>query len=297
MNNKIDITSTALEKGIDAAKEFLGKLVSPAIEETGLLLRDKVTFWRYKNQVKMINKAKEFCLKNNINPKNIPIKFLSPILEYSSLEDDDILTEKWAILLSNMVDSEQNIENHVFPHLLSQLSKNEFELIETAVNITIAERIELKSELKKLEIKTKEESETLKVAIGKLSKEISNLKDETHESKYKLESEKWSLERKLREVTKDQDKIKSKIAEPPYIFSSSLEEYELANLIRLGIVRSISRHYAYVENSRLSYHHYDESVSLDDIEISVEPDFDEYVVTQLGEIFIDVCTEKNKKST
>ena len=57
--SKIDITSTALEKGIDTAKEFLEKLIGPTVEETGLLLKDKVTFWRFKNQIRMINKAKE----------------------------------------------------------------------------------------------------------------------------------------------------------------------------------------------------------------------------------------------
>ena len=36
---------------------------------------------------------------------------------------------EWAILLGNMVDSEQNIENHVFPYILSQISSNEFEAV------------------------------------------------------------------------------------------------------------------------------------------------------------------------
>lgn len=42
MTNKLDITSTVLEKSIDMAKQFLDKLVSPAVEEAGLLLRDSV---------------------------------------------------------------------------------------------------------------------------------------------------------------------------------------------------------------------------------------------------------------
>ena len=51
MEKKIDITSTALEKGVDVAKSFLDKLIMPAIEEVGLLMKDHVTMWKFKNQI------------------------------------------------------------------------------------------------------------------------------------------------------------------------------------------------------------------------------------------------------
>ena len=130
MSNKIDITSTALEKGIDLAKDFLEKLVFPAVEETGLLIKEKVTFWKFKNQVKMLNKAQKYCEKNGITPKSISLKLLCPLLDNAALEEEEILQDKWAILLSNMVDSDQNIQNHVFPYILGQLSANEFLLLE-----------------------------------------------------------------------------------------------------------------------------------------------------------------------
>jgi len=38
---KIDITSTALEKGLDIAKGFVEKLIYPSAEEMGLLLKDE----------------------------------------------------------------------------------------------------------------------------------------------------------------------------------------------------------------------------------------------------------------
>ena len=44
MGGKLDITSTALEEGVDLAKGFLDKLIVPAIEERGLLLKGRVTF-------------------------------------------------------------------------------------------------------------------------------------------------------------------------------------------------------------------------------------------------------------
>src|SRR5688572_28538552 len=102
--SKLDISSTTIEKGIDAAKDFLGKLIMPAVEETGLLVKDRVTMWRFNNQIKMLNKAKAICDKYEINPKNISLKLVAPLLEYSGMEEDDAMQNKWAILLSNLVD-------------------------------------------------------------------------------------------------------------------------------------------------------------------------------------------------
>ena len=40
---KLDITSSAIEKGIDIAKSFLEKLIGPTVEETGLLIKDQIS--------------------------------------------------------------------------------------------------------------------------------------------------------------------------------------------------------------------------------------------------------------
>ncbi len=128
---KLDITSTAFEKGIDLAKEFADRLIGPAIDETGLLFKDKISYWRLVNQVKVLNKAKALTEKNGIDPKAISLKLLVPLLENASLEEDEELQNRWAILLSNMVDSAQNIENHVFPYILSQLSIEEYKALQS----------------------------------------------------------------------------------------------------------------------------------------------------------------------
>ena len=69
----------------------------------------------------MLNKAKVYCEKNNITTKAISLKLLRQSLDYVTLEEDGILQDKWSILLSNMVDSEQIQEwiddyNNFAPH-------------------------------------------------------------------------------------------------------------------------------------------------------------------------------------
>ena len=118
---------------MDIAKEFLDKLIIPSVEEAGLLIKGQITFWKFMNQVKILKKAKEYCEKNDISVKAISLKVLCPLLDHAALEEKEVLQNKRAILLSNMVDSEQNIENHVFPYLLSQMSSSEYAVLNSTV--------------------------------------------------------------------------------------------------------------------------------------------------------------------
>lgn len=292
--SNINLKSSTIEKGIETAKEFLEKLVVPPIEETGLLLKDAVTYFRFKNQINMINKAKKYCIKNNITPKRISFKVLTPILDFSGLEDDDILFDKWAILLSNMVDSEKNIENNVFPHILSQISRREFEEIENAVNKTLSNRKFLKLAIIENENIIRSEKDGMLKKIEKLDFNIKN-ENTTKTDKIKFKLEKNKLLKQIKDVNRKLDYLNSEINEPPYILQTSLEDFEISNLVRLGVVRSISKHMAYVGNSYLTYNSISESVDLDEIDIEIENDYDDFIITKLGELFIDVCTEKNNK--
>lgn len=131
---KLNLSSSTVDKALDGAKEFLGKLIMPAVEESGLLIKDYISSWRFKNQIRILNKSQEYCLKNGVSPKQISFKLLCPLLDYAALEDDEYLQDKWAVLLTNLVDSQQNIENNIFPYILSQISKPEFLLIERKYN-------------------------------------------------------------------------------------------------------------------------------------------------------------------
>ena len=58
---KVDVSSTAVEKGIDIAKGFADKLVLPPIEELGLLVKDQISYWRFAKPIRILNKAKSKC--------------------------------------------------------------------------------------------------------------------------------------------------------------------------------------------------------------------------------------------
>jgi len=296
MEKRIDITSTAVEKTIDLAKGFLDKLVGPAIEETGLLIKDHVTLWRFKNQIKMLNKAKEYCEKNNVLPKTISLKLLCPILDYAAIEENEVLQNKWAILLSNMVDSEQNIDNHVFPYLLSQISTDEFLFIENSLqyHYDIVDR--LRKELDDLRainyLRQGEISERIKVIDIEVNRrKQNNLRGNLYISYSQLDSEKWSLGSEAKNLVKREDALSVRITRPIEIDSDDIKGYELSNLIRLGLVKVIYRPYANTKTLEIP-NNPDSSYLRVDFEVEIESDIEEYILTDLGELFINACNER-----
>lgn len=297
MNNKIDITSTVLEKGIDVAKSFLEKLVMPAIEETGLLIKDQVTMLKFKTQVKMLNHAKVLCEKNGINPKAISLKLLVPLLEYAGLEEDELLQNKWAVLLSNLVDSQQNIENHVFPYILSQLSHKEYVVLEKVYEEKVERVNKANHDLEHFR-KTKDERETLlKVQLLEIAQKIEfekTKKASAFDSIWELQKEKRKIENQTLILKYNESSILLIIQKAEEVPSDSLKDFELSNLIRLGLVKEVKEFYARsqtleIPNDKDDFNDYTRV----DLNVDVESET-ENILTELGELFISACKEKSK---
>ena len=95
-----------------------------------MLLADQVKSWRFRNQVRILQKAEKIIDKKNIPIKEVPLKILVPLLEKSSLEENEDLQNKWVGLLVNYVDSRKKYRSTIFPSLLSELSTNEIKCLD-----------------------------------------------------------------------------------------------------------------------------------------------------------------------
>lgn len=260
MSTKIDITSSVLEKGIDAAVSFLGKVIGPAVNETGLLIKDNVARWRYNNQLKILLKTKENCEKLGIDPKTISFKLLCPLLEYASMEENGEAQDIWASLLTNMVDSEQNIQNHVFPYILSQVSINEFKIIEDLFS------------------PYRDQKEKDQIHFDELKKEKLLVREDYIENHSKR---KILLERLLK---------------PCYIPFGELKKFEVANLIRLGILKAVAYPIAYLEETQIYNNPEREYLDLDKVRIKIDNDDEDLIITELGELFLAACITKKEQN-
>lgn len=278
---KLDISSTAIEKTVDAAKGFLNKLITPSIEETGLLIKEKVTMWRFQNQIRTVNKAREYCIKHNISPKEISLKLLCPLLDYSGLEEETTMQDKWGILLANMVDSEQNIQSHVFPYLLSQISKNEFEVLEKINNQRLERITPLKIRLE----------EQIKNNLAREKQIVAVLESLNNKKANPIEV--LQLNAELKNLKLEEDRLLREIEQHQTVPDHLLRDFEFANLTRLGILQMITLHSAHTQPIRIPQDSVDDiQVRTIDLEIEIEPDDYFHILTELGILFISACSEK-----
>ena len=126
-------TELANGLGIAAQKalEFIEKIAAaPLMEFTGIFT-DKVKYWRFKNQIDIITKAREYLKSKGIDtPKKIPIKDVSTLLEYDSFEEEEIIQDSWAKLLANTMNPNNQFNAcHIFSQVLNQTSVNEIYIL------------------------------------------------------------------------------------------------------------------------------------------------------------------------
>lgn len=294
MSKELNIKSSTIEKGIEIAKDFLDKLIMPAVEETGLLVKDQVTFWKFKNQVKILNKAKKYCQKHNIKPKAISLKLLVPLIETAALEEDELLQNQWAILLSNLVDSEQNIENHVFPYLLGQISKNEFLFLLKTLSNKETRISELKDQIIQINCQMNDFSKsTIKPIQQEISLSIENGNEPSSDKtmtllKRKAEFDKFLSTLKFRKIhLKHMVKHSNEI-----IPANELKEFELSNLTRLGLIMLVQDFRTQTQPIEIPQQQQNIGDKLKvDVEVEIEVKTD-HILTELGELFIKACSEK-----
>lgn len=304
---KINITSGIVEKGIDLAKDFLGRLITPAIEEAGLLIMDKVRMYRFRNQVAMLEKARLHCEKYKINPKTIPLKLIVPLLESAGLEEDVYLQDKWALLLTNMVDSKQNIDNHVLPAILSQLSRQEFDFLERNLNELRLASSALENRLAEYEenriTKISLTTEAITLATQNYQRELTNvLIDKDKISFYQNQIEELNDKLYRLNTNEESNAIKREYGVIPFIKVEELEkleEFELVNLIRLGLIKERAKPSAKVTptNSLSSFLNpvnraYGRNFT-GNIKVDIVSSVYLYAISQLGEKLIDACSETN----
>ena len=296
-DNKLNITSSLLEKGIDIAKDFVDKLIMPSVEETGLLLKDKISLWRFNNQVKTLVKAKDICTKNNISTKQISLKLLCPILEYSSIEDDDFLTDKWATLLSNLVDSQQNIQNHVFPYILSQISKKEFLILERIFDEKENRMSKIREELNNYYINKEnieEEHSKRLISIDKKINDFTLVDNKPNFDLLQLYKQKSAINSKLQNYKHKEALIKYSLERLEIVSVENFENFELSNLLRLGLIKEDKDVYAKPQTINIPIDQDDyESYASFNLEVDVRSET-KYLLTEFGELFIKVCKEKQQ---
>lgn len=109
---------------VDKLADIFHKLAGPLAEEFGQLLADKARVYRTKNWVSVIKKTEKILADAKLPPNAVPPRMLLPILEASSLEDDETLQSLWAGLLATASQQTDSVSPS-FVETLRQLTPDE----------------------------------------------------------------------------------------------------------------------------------------------------------------------------
>jgi hypothetical protein len=134
--------------------DFVEKIIAgPIMEGTGIFI-DRVKYWRFKNQINILSKAREYLKARGIKtPKKIPVKDLTTLLEYASFEEEEIMEDSWARLLANTMDPSNQFNTcHIFSQILNQLSINEIYILRFIITRCFIQSSEHRPYFKKHEL-------------------------------------------------------------------------------------------------------------------------------------------------
>jgi len=120
-----------IEKSFEGAAAFLGAICMPVAEELGLMLKDKVRYWRMNNIAKIIEKSKgkmqyvDGQVQLNAHPKVV-----KEIIENGSYADDNDVQELWAgLLASSCTKNNGSDSNLIFINTLKDLTVNQIRVL------------------------------------------------------------------------------------------------------------------------------------------------------------------------
>jgi hypothetical protein len=131
MKAKISLSdqNAEIEANQKEISDFFGGIIPSFVKEGGGILTDTVRFWRWKNQVNIIKKAKEKVEKSGLEKKQVPLKTLLPLIENSALEEEESIQEKWANILANAITAEKEIKPN-YAEILKELSSLEIIILD-----------------------------------------------------------------------------------------------------------------------------------------------------------------------
>ena len=117
----------ATVKGLEVSEKvggFLAKVLGEPIETATGILGDKLKFMRWERQVRLIDRVQQINHDRRIEGQEIPVspKLAIPIIENASLEENDLLQDLWAKLMSSAQGKESSsVVRSAFIDIIKQL--------------------------------------------------------------------------------------------------------------------------------------------------------------------------------
>lgn len=102
----------AVEEAAKTLRQYIDPMLLAPLSELGLLAKDKIAFWRFKNQVETLKKAKDIIDKSGFDTDTINASItpdlVVPLIESSGDSSDPKIQYMFARLLANAIKNSDN---------------------------------------------------------------------------------------------------------------------------------------------------------------------------------------------
>ena len=128
-------------KAIDAAREaggFIARFVSGSLEQGIGIFEDRLKYMRWERQLRLMRRAEDFLKQSGLSAptRAVPLKLAVPLLQGATLEEDDDLQDRWAVLLVNAANASFGIEiRRSYVNILEQLNTLEVKVLDTLYSL------------------------------------------------------------------------------------------------------------------------------------------------------------------
>jgi len=105
--------------------KFLSRFLGGSLEQAGGIFEDKLKYLCWERQVRLMDRADQFLKQRRLDDptRRVPLNIFVPLVQGGSLEENDDLQDRWAMLLVNAGDAEGGIEvRRAFLSILEDLS-------------------------------------------------------------------------------------------------------------------------------------------------------------------------------
>ncbi len=118
-----------LSETINKAADIVHKLTGPVCDDIGAMISDSMKPYRAKNLVNTLRKTERILREAGLPANAVPTRLLFPIVEASSIEDNETLQEMWAGLLAT-ASQETDSVSPSFVETLKQMTPDEVRCID-----------------------------------------------------------------------------------------------------------------------------------------------------------------------
>jgi len=119
-----------LATSVASASAFLNKIAGVPAKEVGEIFADKVRTIRVERQLKLLAQTEERLHALGIEPRQVAMKTLFPLLEGAGIEEEPSLQTMWVGLLTTAANSTRPPVPPSFPAMLSQMSSDDARVLD-----------------------------------------------------------------------------------------------------------------------------------------------------------------------